>query len=108
MTLSVPAVSPAAIPAWSPNKPIARLVIATSVGNALEWYDIAVYGYFAVYIARAYFPNSDLTISLLLTLGTFALSFLTMAGRLPRHRRSRAGLSLVALIVIRRTAADAV
>jgi MHS family proline/betaine transporter-like MFS transporter len=44
MTLSAPAVSTAAIPAQSPNKPIARLVIATSVGNALEWYDIAVYG----------------------------------------------------------------
>jgi MFS transporter, MHS family, proline/betaine transporter len=77
MTLSAPAVSPAAIPAQSPNKPIARLVIATSVGNALEWYDIAVYGYFAVYISKAFFPNSDPTISLLLTLGTFALSFLT-------------------------------
>jgi len=77
MTLSAPAVSPAAIPAQSPSKPIARLVIATSVGNALEWYDIAVYGYFAVYISKAFFPNSDPTISLLLTLGTFALSFLT-------------------------------
>jgi MHS family proline/betaine transporter-like MFS transporter len=77
MTLSAPAVSPPAIPAQSPNKPIARLVIATSVGNALEWYDIAVYGYFAVYISKAFFPNSDPTISLLLTLGTFALSFLT-------------------------------
>ena len=77
MTLSAPAVSPAPIPTRSPKKSIARLVIATSVGNALEWYDIAVYGYFAVYIAKAFFPNSDPTISLLLTLGTFALSFLT-------------------------------
>jgi MFS transporter, MHS family, proline/betaine transporter len=77
MTLSAPVVSPAAIPAQSSNKPIARLVIATSVGNALEWYDIAVYGYFAVYISKAFFPNSDPSISLLLTLGTFALSFLT-------------------------------
>jgi MFS transporter, MHS family, proline/betaine transporter len=96
MTLSVPGVSPAAIPAQSPNKPIARLVIATSVGNALEWYDIAVYGYFAVYISKAFFPNSDPTISLLLTLGTFALSFLTrpLGGVIlgiyaDRHGRSR-------------------
>ncbi len=77
MKLPAPVVSPAAIPAQSSNKPIARLVIATSVGNALEWYDIAVYGYFAVYISKAFFPNSDPSISLLLTLGTFALSFLT-------------------------------
>ena len=77
MALSAPAAGPAAVPARLHSKPIAKLVIATSVGNALEWYDIAVYGYFAVYISKAFFPNSDPTISLLLTLGTFALSFLT-------------------------------
>jgi MHS family proline/betaine transporter-like MFS transporter len=59
------------------SKPIVKLVVATSIGNALEWYDIAVYGYFAVYIGKVFFPNSDPTISLLLTLGTFALSFIT-------------------------------
>src|ERR1700722_9193866 len=59
------------------EKPIAKLGVATPIGNALEWYDIAVYGYFTVYIAKAFFPNSDPTISLLLTLGTFALSFIT-------------------------------
>jgi MHS family proline/betaine transporter-like MFS transporter len=77
MTLSAPAASPAVFTAEARNKPIAKLVIATSVGNALEWYDIAIYGYFAVYISKAFFPNSDPTISLLLTLGTFALSFIT-------------------------------
>ncbi|HEY3795404.1 MAG TPA: MFS transporter [Bradyrhizobium sp.] len=77
MTLSAPAASPAAFPAEARKKPIAKLVIATSIGNALEWYDIAIYGYFAVYISKAFFPNSDPTISLLLTLGTFALSFIT-------------------------------
>jgi len=77
MTLSAPAGSPAAFPAEARNKPIAKLVIATSIGNALEWYDIAIYGYFAIYISKAFFPNSDPAISLLLTLGTFALSFIT-------------------------------
>jgi MHS family proline/betaine transporter-like MFS transporter len=77
MTLSARAASPAAFTAEARKKPIAKLVIATSVGNALEWYDIAIYGYFAVYISKAFFPNSDPTISLLLTLGTFALSFIT-------------------------------
>jgi MFS family permease len=56
---------------------MAKLVMATSIGNALEWYDIAIYGYFAVYISKAFFPNVDPTISLLLTLGTFGLSFLS-------------------------------
>src|ERR1700753_2082722 len=77
MTVSAAAESSTTSAAPSRPRPLATLVIATSIGNALEWYDIAVYGYFAVYISKAFFPNSDPTISLLLTLGTFALSFVT-------------------------------
>jgi MHS family proline/betaine transporter-like MFS transporter len=77
MVISAPAASSPAFPVRPERKAIAKLVIATSVGNALEWYDIAIYGYFAVYISKAFFPNSDPTISLLLTLGTFGLSFLS-------------------------------
>ncbi|HAR14176.1 MAG TPA: MFS transporter, partial [Bradyrhizobium sp.] len=43
---------------------------------ALEWYDIAVYAYFAVYLSKAFFPANDPTTSLLLTFGSFGLSFL--------------------------------
>src|SRR6201987_3661392 len=60
----------------SHGKNVTRLVVATSLGNALEWFDISVYGYFAVYLSRAFFPTSDPTTSLLLTFGTFALTFL--------------------------------
>src|SRR3984893_17485448 len=62
--------------AGSEQKDVTRLIVATSIGNALEWYDIAIYGYFAVYISKAFFPNSDPTTSLLLTFGTFGLAFL--------------------------------
>src|SRR5262249_11898399 len=62
--------------AQSPHKNSARLVVATSLGNALEWFDISVYAYFAVYISNAFFPAKDPTTSLLLTFGTFGLSFL--------------------------------
>ena len=55
---------------------VTKLIIATSIGNALEWYDIAVYGYFAIYVSKAFFPNDDPTTSLLLTFGTFGLSYL--------------------------------
>lgn len=58
------------------EKSYARKVVATSIGNALEWFDIAIYGYFAVYISNAFFPNTDPTTSLLLTFGTFGLSYL--------------------------------
>ncbi len=54
----------------------ARIITAACVGNALEWYDIAVYSYFAVYVAKVFFPSDDPTTGLLLALGTFAVSFL--------------------------------
>jgi MFS transporter, MHS family, proline/betaine transporter len=33
-----------------------RLIIAASLGNALEFYEILVYGYFAVIISKVFFP----------------------------------------------------
>jgi MHS family proline/betaine transporter-like MFS transporter len=51
MVISTAAASSPAFPANPKKKAIAKLVMATSIGNALEWYDIAVYGYFAVYIS---------------------------------------------------------
>ena len=53
-----------------------RLILATSIGNALEFYDLIVYGYFATTLSKLFFPTHDKTMSLLLTLGTFALSYL--------------------------------
>ncbi|MBV8925524.1 MAG: MFS transporter [Bradyrhizobium sp.] len=55
---------------------VTKLVIATSLGNALEWFDISVYAYFAAYLSKAFFPAKDPTTSLLLTFGSFALTFL--------------------------------
>jgi MHS family proline/betaine transporter-like MFS transporter len=56
--------------------PATRLIIAASVGNALEFYEILVYGYFAFTIAKVFFPAADQAVSLLVTLGTFGISFL--------------------------------
>jgi MHS family proline/betaine transporter-like MFS transporter len=56
--------------------PIHRIIIAASIGNALEWFDFLIYGYFAVTISKVFFPNGDATVSLLLTLGTFGLAYL--------------------------------
>jgi len=36
-----------------------RAAIATSVGNALEWFDIIVYASFAVVISKLFFPSAD-------------------------------------------------
>jgi MHS family proline/betaine transporter-like MFS transporter len=55
---------------------IYRVIVAASVGNALEWFDFLIYGYFAVTISKVFFPAGNETVSLLVTLGTFGLAYL--------------------------------
>jgi MFS transporter, MHS family, proline/betaine transporter len=53
-----------------------KIIAAATIGNALEWFDVLAYGYYAVTIAKLFFPTTDQTLSLLLTLGTFGVSYL--------------------------------
>jgi len=50
-------------------------VAAAVVGNALEWYDFIVFGFFAVIIGRLFFPADSQYASLLLTTATFGVGF---------------------------------
>jgi MHS family proline/betaine transporter-like MFS transporter len=51
-------------------------VLAASIGNALEWFDLTAYGYFAVQISKEFFPSGSDAVSLLLAFGTFGVSYL--------------------------------
>ena len=55
---------------------VRRGVIAGVVGNVLEWYDFALFGFFAREIGAHFFPAADPTASLLAAFGTFAAGFL--------------------------------
>jgi MHS family proline/betaine transporter-like MFS transporter len=46
------------------------------IGNVLEWYDFAIYGYFAAQIGRHFFPHEDAVAQLLSTFGIFAVGYL--------------------------------
>ncbi len=52
-------------------------VLAVSLGNGLEFYDFLAYTLFAVYIGRAFFPTRSGSLSLLLSVGTFGIGFVT-------------------------------
>src|SRR5215470_17735350 len=52
------------------------VIVAATIGNVLEWFDFLVYGFFAVTIAEVFFPTGNPTVSLLVTFGTFGLSYL--------------------------------
>jgi MHS family proline/betaine transporter-like MFS transporter len=53
-----------------------NVVVSCMVGNALEWYDFAIYGFFAEIIGRQFFPSSSPVAQLLMSLGIFAIGFL--------------------------------
>jgi MHS family proline/betaine transporter-like MFS transporter len=74
-----------------------RTVAAGVIGNVLEWFDFAVYGYLAGTIAHLFFPAHDQATSLIAALGVFAAGFLMrpLGGLLfgyigDRHGRSAA------------------
>jgi len=76
------------------------VIIAATIGNVLEWFDFLVYGYFAVTLAQVFFPTDDPNVSLLITFGTFGLSYfirplgaIIVGAYTDRHGR-KAGLTL--------------
>src|SRR5215470_5670198 len=58
------------------ERPVRRLVIAGIAGNVMEWYDFAVYGYFAQTIGQHFFPSKDPIAYLIAAFGVFAAGFL--------------------------------
>ena len=60
---------------FKPHPQTWKAVISSSIGNALEWYDVLIYGAMAVIIAKLFFPVENQTVSLLITFATFGVSF---------------------------------
>ena len=53
-----------------------KAIIVGSFATLFEWYDYALYGYFAPVIARQFFPSEDSYLSLLMTFAAFATGFI--------------------------------
>jgi MHS family proline/betaine transporter-like MFS transporter len=54
---------------------VRKAVTGASIGNAVEWFDFAIYGFLATYIAANFFPSGDETAALLNTFAIFAAAF---------------------------------
>ena len=52
-----------------------RAVRGAAIGNSVEWFDFAIYGFLATYIAKKFFPSGDETTALLNTFAIFAAAF---------------------------------
>src|SRR6201999_365969 len=55
---------------------IRKVIVASSVGTLIEWYDFYIFGSLATVIAGQFFPKGNPTAALLSTLATFAAGFI--------------------------------
>jgi len=82
-----------------------RAVGAAVVGNVLEWYDFAVYGYLATIIAKNFFPPGDEVAALLATFAAFGVGFVVrplggiVIGRLGDTRGRKVALILTIMLM---------
>ncbi|HZZ14144.1 MAG TPA: MFS transporter [Paraburkholderia sp.] len=52
------------------------LIVATTIGNAFEFFDLTVYSFFAVLLGKLFFPLASSQQQLLLSVGTFGIGFI--------------------------------
>ncbi|MBA1190908.1 MHS family MFS transporter [Pseudomonas entomophila] len=58
-----------------PPATLRRVIAAAAVGNFVEWFDFAVYGFLATLIASQFFASGDASVALLKTFAVFAVAF---------------------------------
>ncbi len=84
------------------SAPKSYQIAAAVIGNALEWYDFIVFGFFAVIISRLFFPTDSQYASLLFTTATFGVGFFMrpVGGILIGIYADRQGRKAALLVVI--------
>jgi metabolite-proton symporter len=82
-------------------------VLRVSSGNFLEMYDFIVYGYYAVYIAKTFFPAGSEFASLMLSLMTFGAGYvmrpigaIVLGAYIDRHGRRQGLLVTLGLMAV--------
>lgn len=78
-----------------------RGVVASTLGNVLEWYDFVVFGFLSIIIAKQFFPSDSEYAALMLTTATFGAGFIVrplggiVLGWYADRKGRKAGLTLV-------------
>jgi MFS transporter, MHS family, proline/betaine transporter len=75
INMSATPVDTRSTPTQTTTQSTARTAFAGLIGNVLEWFDFAVYGYFASDIGRQFFPQSSPGAQHLLAFAVFAIGF---------------------------------
>ena len=82
-----------------------KVIVSTSIANALEWFDFVAFGFFAVMMAKLFFPASNDVASLLALFATFAIPFavrpigaIVLGAHADRYGRKRTLLLTISLM----------
>lgn len=87
-----------------------KATVACALGNALEMYDFTIYSFFAVVIAKNFFPAQSPVASLLMSLTAFGVGFLMrpigamVIGRFADRKGRKAALTLTIFLMTLGTA----
>ena len=73
---SIPSLSVPPVTALT-NTEIRKRQLAVGIGNFMEWFDFAIYGYFAAVIGAQFFPTGNPTTEMLASLAVFAVGFIS-------------------------------
>ncbi|RZQ62754.1 MFS transporter [Amycolatopsis suaedae] len=83
-----------------------RAIAAATIGNALEWFDLAVYALMASYIGRTFFPENDPGVQLVQAYAVFGVTYLirplgglVIGAYADRHGRKKALMLTIWLMV---------
>jgi MHS family proline/betaine transporter-like MFS transporter len=84
---------------------VRRAVVASTIGNGLEWFDFLIYGFLAAVISQVFFPSANHLLSLILTWTTFGVGFVVrpfggiLLGMYADRAGRRKALSLLILMM---------
>src|SRR3954466_6472470 len=86
-----------------PGAKLGRVVVASAVGTALEWYDFFVYGYAGSLIFdRLFFPKFDPLVGTLLVFASFGIGIVArpVGGLIFGHFGDRLGRKSMLLLTV--------
>lgn len=58
------------------NAELKKVISASCLGNAVEWFDFSVYGFLAVIIGQTFFSEASQSVQMIASLATFSIPFL--------------------------------
>lgn len=84
------------------GKSLVRTVTTSMIGNLFEWYDFALFGYFASIIGKQFFPSGSEVTQLIAAFGVFAAGFLVrpLGGMIFGHIGDRMGRKKALVLTI--------